>query len=138
MRVRPGAIARGAGVALACLASGPTARTNTLFAAYAVGWPLDKPGLQVLVWVPETDEPWKRAAMPFATSVTSWSTVMFLATTAVRRTAVPAPIAAVLLGAAVAVGDSFLADVAERAKAEPADPTEAAAAARGSAERETP
>jgi len=45
MRVRPGAIARGAGVALACLASGPTARSNALFAAYAVGWPLDKPGL---------------------------------------------------------------------------------------------
>ena len=142
MRVRPGAIARGAGVALACLVSGPTARTNALFAAYAVGWPLDKPGLQVLVWVPETDEPWKRAAMPFATSVTSWSTVMFLATTAVRRTAVPAPIAAVLLGAAVAVGDSFLADVAERAKAEPAesaepaDPAEPAVAASDSAERE--
>jgi hypothetical protein len=138
MRVRPGAIARGAGVALACLVSGPTARTNALFAAYAVGWPLDKPGLQVLVWVPETDEPWKRAAMPFATSVTSWSTVMFLATTAVRRTAVPAPIAAVLLGAAVAVGDSFLADVAERAKAEPVEPAEAAAAVRDSAEPETP
>ena len=135
MRVRPGAIARGAGVALACLVPGPTARTNALFAAYAVGWPLDKPGLQVLVWVPETDEPWKRAAMPFATSVTSWSTVMFLATTAVRRTAVPAPIAAVLLGAAVAVGDSFLADVAERAKAEPA---EAAAVVRDSAEPEAP
>ena len=138
MRVRPGAIARGAGVALACLVSGPTARTNALFAAYAVGWPLDKPGLQVLVWVPETDEPWKRAAMPFATSVTSWSTVMFLATTAVRRIAVPAPIAAVLLGAAVAVGDSFLADVAERAKAEPVEPAEAAAAVRDSAEPETP
>ena len=135
MRVRPGAIARGAGVALACLASGPTARSNALFAAYAVGWPLDKPGLQLLVWVPETDEPWKRAAVPFATSVTSWSTVMFLATTAVRRTAVPAPIAAVLLGAAVAVGDSFLADVAERAEAEPA---EAAAVVRDSAEPEAP
>ena len=138
MRVRLGAIARGAGVALACLASGPTARTNTLFTAYAVGWPLDKPGLQVLVWVPETDEPWKRATMPFATSVTSWSTMMFLVTTAVRRTAVPAPIAAVLLGAAVAVGDSFLADVAERAKAEPVEPAEAAAAVRDSAEPETP
>ena len=63
---------------------------------------------------------------------------MFLATTAVRRTAVPAPIAAVLLGAAVAVGDSFLADVAERANAEPAEPAEAAAAVRDSAEPETP
>ena len=77
-----------------------------------------------------------------ATSVTSWSTVMFLVTTAVRRTAVPAPIAAVLLGAVVAVGDSFLADVAERAKAEPAesaepaDPAEPAVAASDSAERE--
>jgi len=48
----------------------------------------------------------------------------------------------VLLGAAVAVGDSFLADVAERAKAEPAesaepaDPAEPAVAASDSAERE--
>lgn len=122
MKVRPGAIARGAGVALACLASGPTARTNVLFAAYAVGWPLDKPGLQLLVWVPETDEPWKRAAVPFATSVTSWSTVMLVATGAARRTKLPTPLAAVLLGGAVVAVDSLLADLGERNKAAATEP----------------
>jgi hypothetical protein len=105
-------------VALACLASGPTARSNVLFAAYAVGWPLDKPGLQVFVVIPETDEPWKRATVPFATSVASWSTVMLVATSAVRRTKVPAPLAAALLGGAVTVIDSLLADLGERRKDE--------------------
>jgi hypothetical protein len=81
-------------------------------AAYAVGWPLDKPGLQVFVVIPDTDEPWKRATIPFATAVASWSTVMLLATTALR-TKLPAPIAAVLLGGAVAAADSFLADRGE-------------------------
>ena len=86
MKVRPGAVVRGAGVALACLASSPTTRSRVLFAAYAVGWPLGKPGLQVFVVIPDTDEPWKRATVPFATSVASWSTVMLVATTALRRT----------------------------------------------------
>ena len=117
MKVRPGAVSRGAGVALACLASGPTRRTRFLVAAYAVGWPLDKPGLQVFVVIPDTDEPWKRATIPFATAVASWSTVMLLATTAVRRTKVPAPIAAILLGGAVAAADSFLADRGEAREA---------------------
>ncbi len=126
VRVRPGAAVRGAGVALACLTSSPTSRSRALFAAYAVGWPLDKPGLQVFVVIPDTDEPWKRASVPFATSVASWSTVMFVAATAVRRTFVPAPIAAVLLGGTVAVVDSLLADLGERNKARLAE----AAAAR--------
>ncbi len=113
MKVRPGAVIRGAGVAFACLASDPTTRSRILLAAYAVGWPLDKPGLQVFVVIPDTDEPWKRATVPFATSVASWSTVMLVATTAVRRTVLPAPIAAVLLGGAVVVVDSLLADRGE-------------------------
>ena len=117
VKVRRGAIARGAGVALACLASNPSARSRVLFAAYAVGWPLDKPGLQVFVVIPDTDEPWKRATVPFATSVMSWSTVMLLASTGVRRTRVPAPVAAVLLGGAVVAVDSLLADLGERRKA---------------------
>jgi len=120
--VRRGAVARGAAVGLACLASAPSTRSQILVAAYAVGWPLDKPGLQVFVVIPDTDEPWKRATMPFATAVASWSTVMLLATTAVRRTKLPAPIAAVLLGGAVAAADSFLADRGEaREAADPAD-----------------
>ena len=117
MKVRPGAIARGAGVAVACLASSPTARSRVLFAAYAMGWPLDKPGLQVFMVIPDTDEPWKRTAVPFMTSVATWSAVMVTATTAVRRTKVPALVSAVVLGGALVVVDSYLADLGERRKA---------------------
>ena len=98
MKVRPGAVIRGVGVAAACLASSPAARPNILFAAYAAAWPLGRPGLQVLVVVPDTDEPWKRGAVPFPTSVASWSFVMLVAATALRRTFLPVPVAAVLLG----------------------------------------
>jgi hypothetical protein len=113
VKVRPGAVIRGAGVVVACLASGPTTRSRILFAAYAAAWPLGRPGLQVFVVVPDTDEPWKRAAVPFATSVASWSAAMLLATTALRRTVLPAPLASFLLGGAVVVADSFLADLGE-------------------------
>ena len=117
MKVRLGAVIRGAGAAVACLASGPTARSNILFAAYAAAWPLGKPGLQVFVVVPDTDAPWKRATIPFATSVVSWSTAMLLTATALRRTVLPAPVAAVLLGGAVVVADSLLADLGEAREA---------------------
>jgi hypothetical protein len=113
MKVRPGAVIRGAGVALACLASGTSTRPPILLAAYTGGWLLDKPGLQVFVVIPDTDEPWKRATVPFATSVASWSTVMLAATTAVRRTRLPVPIAAIALGGGVMVLDSLLADLGE-------------------------
>jgi hypothetical protein len=128
--VRPGAVARGVGVALACLESTPRGRSRVLFAAYALGWPPDKPGLQIFVVVPDTEEPWQRAAVPFATSVTSWSAVMLVATTAVRRTTVPTPIAAGLLGGSVAIIDSVLADLGERRKADtaPTTPTSPVAA----------
>ncbi len=124
MKVRPGAVARGAGVGLACLASNPTGRTRFLVAAYAVGWPLDRPGLQIFVVIPDSDEPWKRATVPFVTSVTAWSTAMLAATTAVRRTRLPAPLAAVLLGGAVTVVDSLLADLGERKKTAASAPVE--------------
>jgi hypothetical protein len=66
---------------------------------------------------PDANEPWKRATVPFATSVTSWSTMMLAATTAVRRTGLPAPIAAVLLGGGLIAIDSFLADRGEAREA---------------------
>jgi hypothetical protein len=56
----------------------------------------------------------ERAAVPFATSVASWSTVMLVATSAVRRARLPAPLAALALGGAVVVVDSLLADLGER------------------------
>ena len=86
MRVRPGGVFWGAGVTSACLASSTSTRSPILFAAYTGGWLLDKPGLQVFVVIPDTDEPWKRATVPFATSVVSWSSVMLAATTQLRRT----------------------------------------------------
>jgi hypothetical protein len=104
-------------VALACLSPTPQGRSRILFVAYAAGWPLSKPGLQVFVVVPDSEEPWKRATIPFATSVASWSTVMLLATTAVRRTKVPAVVAAFLLGGAVVAVDSALADLGEKRRA---------------------
>ena len=113
MKVRPGAVIRGAGVAVACLASDPSKRWPILLAGFAGGWFLNRPGLQVFTVVPDTDEPWKRATVPFATSVASWSTVMLAATTAVRRTRLPVPIAAVVLGGGLIVIDSFLADRGE-------------------------
>ena len=45
--------------------------------------------------------------VPFATSVASWSTVMLAATAALRRTRLPVPIAAVLLGGGFMVVDSL-------------------------------
>jgi hypothetical protein len=88
-------------------------RSGLLTTAYTGGWFLNKPGLQLWMVIPDTEEPWKRAAIPFATSVTSWSTVMLAVTTLVRRTKVPVPIASVALGASVMVVDSLLADLAE-------------------------
>jgi hypothetical protein len=120
MKVRPGAVSRGAGVALACLVPRSSARSPILFGAYAVGWLLDKPGLQVFVVVPDTEEPWKRATVPFATSVASWSAVMLAAMTALRRTRLPSPVAAVALGGGVMLIDSLLADVGEAREAAPA------------------
>jgi hypothetical protein len=117
MKVRPGAVIRGFGVALACLTPDPFKRSPIMLAGFVGGWLLNKPGLRVFTVIPDANEPWKRATVPFATSVTSWSTVMLAATTAVRRTGVPAPIAAVLLGGGLTAIDSFLADRGEAREA---------------------
>jgi hypothetical protein len=126
MRVRPGTVIRGVGVAAAYLASSTSTRSGILLATYTGGWFLNKPGLRVLMVVPDTDEPWKRASVPFATSVSSWSTVMMAATTALRRTRVPTPVGAVVLGGGVMAIDSLLADLGEKRDAAEAADTEAA------------
>jgi hypothetical protein len=113
MKVRPGAVIRGAGVAVACLAPDPSDRSAILLAGFASGWFLNKPGLQVFTVIPATNEPWKRTTVPFATSVMSWSTVMLAATAAARSTRLPVPIAAVALGGGLVVIDSILADLGE-------------------------
>src|SRR3954471_16646669 len=117
MKVRPGAVVRGVGVALACLAPDPSKRSPIMLAGFAGGWFLDKPGLRIVTVIPDTNEPWKRATVPFATSVTSWSTVMLAATAAVRRTRLPVPVAAVALGGGLIVIDSLLADLGEAREA---------------------
>jgi len=125
MKVRPGAVIRGAGVAVACLAPDPSKRWPILLAGFAGGWFVNKPGLQIFTVIPDSDEPWKRATVPFATSVASWSTVMMVATTALRGTRLPAPIAAVVLGGGLVVTDSLLADLGEaRESSEGAEATE--------------
>jgi hypothetical protein len=121
-RVRTGSAVRGAGVALACLLPGLPTRAEAVAASYAAAWPLSKPGLQVFSVVPDEDaEPWKRAVVPLATSGASWTVVMLVATSVVRRSRVPTPVAAVLLGGAVTVGDSLLADLAEKMKSRMTD-----------------
>jgi hypothetical protein len=126
-RVRTGSAVRGAGVALACLLPRLPGRARAVAASYLAGWPLDRPGLQAFVLVPDEDaEPWRRVVVPLATSGASWTAVMLVAVSAVRRSALPAPVAAVLLGGAVTVGDSLLAELGERTQARMAD----AAAAR--------
>ena len=121
MKVRPGAVVRGAGVTLACLVGDASKRSPILLTGFGVGWFLNRPGLQVVTYLPDAAEPWKRATVPFTTSVGSWSAVMLAAVTALRRTKVPAPVAAVLLGGALVVVDSVLADLGEARDASRAD-----------------
>lgn len=128
MKVRAGSAVRGAGVGLACLLPGLGGRARAVLAAYAVGWPMGAPGLQVFVVVPDEDEEaWKRAVVPFVTSAASWSAVMLLAVSAVRRSSLPVPVAGVLLGGAVVVGDSLLGDVGARLQSQAARRRAAAA-----------
>jgi hypothetical protein len=120
-RVGPGSAVRGAGVALACLTPRLPGRARAVLASYAAGWPLGKPGLQLLVTAPDKDaDPWKRAIYPFASSGASWTALMLVTVSAVRRSSLPAPVAAVVLGDVVAIGDSLLVDVGMRAMAEAA------------------
>ena len=113
MKVRPGAVVRGTGVAIACLAGDASKRSPILLASFAGGWFLNRPGLQIFTVIPDTEEPWKRTTVPFVTSVASWSAVMLAAMTALRRTRLPVPIAAVVLGGGLVVADSLLADLGE-------------------------
>ena len=129
MKVRPGAVMRGTGAGLACLAASTSQRSGILLAAYTGGWFLNKPGLQVLMVVPDTDEPWKRATVPFATAFGSWSAVMMAAASGLRHTRLPVLISAVVLGASVVGVDSLLSDLGEA--------REAAQAAKADGEGET-
>jgi|tagenome__1003787_1003787.scaffolds.fasta_scaffold20746164_3 hypothetical protein len=133
-QVRPGSAVRGAGVALACLSPGLLGRARALAAAYVVGWPLDKPGLQFFTIVPDEDEdPWKRTVVPIVTSGASWTAVMLTASSAIRRSRIPTPVAALLLGGVVALGDTLAADMFGRMKAK----AQAAAAERDAEEPAT-
>jgi hypothetical protein len=104
-------------VTLACLAGDASKRSPILLAGFAGGWFLDRPGLQTFSVIPDTEEPWRRTTVPFATSVASWSAVMLAAVTALRRTRLPVPIAAVVLGGGLVVVDSLLADLGEAREA---------------------
>jgi hypothetical protein len=115
--VRTGSAIRGAGVALACLVPGVAKRAEVIAATYTAAWPVDRPGIQMVVVVPdEDDEPWKQKVLPLATSGLSWTALMLLGTLAVRRSPLPAPVGALLLGAGVVAADSALADVFARLK----------------------
>jgi hypothetical protein len=59
--------------------------------------------------------------------VASWSFVMLVAATALRRTVLPAPVVAILLGGAVVVADSLLADLGEAREAAAAEESGVAA-----------
>jgi hypothetical protein len=113
-------------VAVACLSPRLAVRTRAIAASYVVGWPLSRPGLQIFSIVPDEDEEaWKRAVLPIGTSGISWTALMLGLSALVRRSRLPAPVAAVLLGGVVAAGDSVLGDVFERLRTK----AEAAAAA---------
>jgi hypothetical protein len=116
MKVRPGAVIRGVGAGVSYLASGISTRTGSgiLFVSYAGAWFVDKPGLQILWIIPDTDEPWKRGSVSFATAVATWSAAMVVATTALRGTRLPAPIGALVLGGGFMAIDSVLADLGEK------------------------
>jgi hypothetical protein len=115
--VRTGSLVRGAGVALACLMPSVVRRAEVVAASYAVAWPIDKPGIQLVVVVPDEDEePWKQKVLPLATSGASWTGLMLLGSLAVRRSSVPSPVGALLLGAGVAVVDSAATTFFERIK----------------------
>ena len=53
MKVRPGAVVRGAGVTLACLVPDASKRSPILFTGFAVGWFLNRPGLQIFTVIPD-------------------------------------------------------------------------------------
>jgi hypothetical protein len=117
-QVRPASALRGAGVALACLSPRFPGRARVVAASYAASWPLGKPGIQLAIVVPDADaDAWKRAAYPLVSSGASWTAVVLGLAAVVRRSRVPTPVAGVLLGAAVAIGDTRMIEFGERMKA---------------------
>jgi len=117
-QVRPASAVRGAGVALACLAPRLPGRSRVVAASYAASWPLGKPGIQLAIVVPDEDaDAWKRAVYPVVSSGASWTAVVLGLAAVVRRSRMPTAVAGVLLGAAVAVGDTQMIEFGERMKA---------------------
>ena len=117
---------------MACLLPDASKRYPILFTGFAVGWFLNRPGLQIFTVIPDEVQPWKRTTVPFVKSVGAWSTVMLAAITALRRTKLPAPLAAVVLGAGLVVVDSVLTDLGEAREARAAEAGKRAEPAEGS------
>jgi hypothetical protein len=89
--------------------------------SYGLGWPLDRAGIVIVADDDAGD--WQRVVVPFATSALAWTLAMTTAASLVRRTALPAPVAALLLGGAVVVGDAALIELGERIRAGAAPPS---------------
>jgi hypothetical protein len=133
-RVRTGSLVRGAGVAIACLVPGVARRAEVVATSYAAAWPIDRPGVQLLIVVPDADEAaWKRAVLPVASSGASWTAVMLLAILGIHRLRLPTPVGGALLGAGVAAADSAMATWGESVKARAAAARERARAAQDTA-----
>ena len=117
-QVGPASAVRGAGVAPACLAPRLPGRARVVAASYAASWPLGKPGIQLAIVVPDEDaDAWKRAVYPLVSSGASWTAVVLGLAAVVRRSRMPTAVAGVLLGAAVAFGDTQMIEFGERMKA---------------------
>lgn len=120
-RIRRGSAVRGAGVAVACVVPGLPNRARAVLVSYGLGWPLDRAGIVIVADDDAGD--WQRVVVPFATSALAWTLAMTTAASLVRRTALPAPVAALLLGGAVVVGDAALIELGERIRAGGAPPS---------------
>jgi len=128
-RVRTGSLVRGAGVAVACLLPGVARRAEVVATSYAAAWPIDRPGVQLLIVVPDEDAAaWKRAVLPVASSGASWTAAMLLAVVGVRRLRLPTLVGAVLFGAGVVAVDSVMGSWGESVKAKAAAAREQTAA----------
>lgn len=133
-RIRPASAVRGAGLALACLSPRLSGRARVVAASYVVSWPMSKPGIQLAIVVPgEGEDAWKRAVYPLASSGASWTAVVLGLVELARRSRIPTPMAAALLGSAIALGDTRMIEFGEQMKAK----RQAAGAARDAEEPST-
>src|SRR4051794_28165306 len=96
MKVRPGAVVRGAGVAIACLAPERSKRSTILLAGFAGAWFLNRRGLQISPVTPARDGPGRRARVPCPPWVAAGRAVRLAARSGVRTRRLPPPIAALL------------------------------------------